>query len=146
MSRIVALFGFYWVILIGAFLLAYRRPGSARGISRGVAFLYVALLALISLFTMVLFLSLGQWMAVLASLLGVLLAAVCAYAVVKSANYKLASAIFIGVGLLIIIASVTDLVNLQNNAFITLIAVPPFAIAALFIMSFTRATPELDYS
>ncbi len=146
MSRIVALFGFYWLILIVAFLLAYRRPGSARGISRGVAFLYVVLLALISLFTMFSFFIIGQWMAVLASLLGVLLAAVCAYAVTKSANYKLASAIFVGVGLVIIVASVTNLVNLQNNAFITLIALPPFAIAALFIMAFTRAKPELDYS
>ena len=138
MSRLVALFGMYWIILIVAFLLAYRRPESARGISRGVAFLYALLLALISLFMMFSFFILGQWLGVLGALLGVLLAVVCAYAVTKSANYKLASAIFVGVGLVIILASITNIVQLYNNAFITLIAIPPFAIAALFFMAFTR--------
>lgn len=139
MSRLVALFGIYWIILIVAFLLAYRRPESAKGISRGVAFLYALLLALISLFMMFSFFLLGQWLAVFGAFLGLLLAGVCAFAVTKSANYKLASAMFIGVGLVIILASITNTVQLYNNAFITLIAVPPFAIAALFYMSFNKS-------
>lgn len=144
MSRLVALFTFYWLILIVAFLLAYRRPGSARGISRGVAFLYALLLALISLFMMFSFFIIGQWVAVLGALLGVLLAAVCAYAVVKSANYKLASGIFVAVGVVIILASATNFVQLYNNAFVALIAIPPFAIAALFYMAFTNSENQLD--
>jgi len=144
MSRLVALFGIYWLVLIIAFLLAYRRPESAKGISRGVAFLYAVLLALISLFMMFSFFILGQWLAVFGALLGILLAGICAYAVTKSSNYRLASGIFIGVGIAIILASVTNVVKLYNNAFITLISVPPFAIAALFMMAFTRSESDLD--
>lgn len=144
MSRLVALFGIYWIILIIAFLLAYRRPESAKGISRGVAFLYALLLALISLFMMFSFFIIGQWVGVLGALLGVLIAVICAYAVTISANYKLASAIFVAVGLIIILASITNVVQLYNNAFITLIAVPPFAIAALFMMAFSKSNTQLE--